>query len=517
MPSSFAQYDIFRAIAPLAIGILAILLAASFRKEKRAQAATRVYSMFVAVTIGYLAANYLEVNATSEAASTLWSRVLYLFVAPMPGVWLDFCLRFTRAGRGLSRPAMALAAAVPAATIAVVFLPGLDGLLWTNASFFRDGDYVLAVRGHGPWFAGYAVYTYGLFLAGAAVLVRSFASYRRLYGRQAAWVLAGLAIPLAASFVYVLRPFPGLSKDFTPLGYAVGAMLFYVALFHRGIFAIVPVGRSLVVERLSEGVLVIDPEGRVADANPAAMRMLGLGENSLGSRLSAVAPGPIAYAIGSAAPREVRVAGPDGPRYYRVESSPLPRGSLAVISDQTETRALLERVETLALRDELTGLPNRRSFLAEAGRELARARRLGRPFAASMIDLDRFKEINDRRGHSSGDAVLRAFGAILAEEMRAEDIAGRMGGDEFAIASIGEGGAEGLRRLCERLRSRLAAADIRDAAGDPISPTISAGIATWAAPPPPDATVEAILVGADAALYAAKAGGRDRVMTGVAP
>lgn len=523
MPPSI-QYDIFRAAAPFALGILAILLAASFGENRRRRPSIRVYSMFVAVTMGYLGANYLEMSSTSEGATLFWSKAIYLFIGPMPVIWLDFCLRFAREGVGLRRALKGLAFLVPVATIVVVFVPGLTNLMWSEIEFLRQGSFVISVREHGPWFAVYAAYTYGLYVLGAVIAVKAFAHYRRFFRRQTAWILAGLALPLSTSLAFVLRPFPGLVKDFTPLGYAAAALLFFIALFYKDLFLLVPVERAQVVERLAEGVLVLDTKGVLVDANPAAMRMLGIGEKSIGRELGGYSPAKgglpavapefleAIEAIEVSVPRDMRIEGEGGVRNYRVESSSLTRGTLVVVTDQTELRELLARVEMLAMKDELTGLPNRRSFLAEGGRELARARRRGLSLAAAMIDFDGFKSINDERGHAAGDAVLRGFGAIVAEEARADDIIGRIGGDEFAILAAGGPGAMGVRYLCDRLRRRLAAADFRDESGNPVPATISVGIAALGSAGEEGVPgLEKLLADADTALYAAKRKGRNAI------
>jgi diguanylate cyclase (GGDEF)-like protein len=510
--ASSLQYEVFRFLSPLAIAVLAMLLASSFRKKRRDRAAVRVFSMFAAVTIGYLATNYLELTASSEGASLFWAKALYVFIAPMPVVWLDFCLKFARDGRGLGKAGYAAALAVPLATMAIIFTPGLSGLMWSRVEFFRAGPYLVSAREHGPWFAVYAFYTYGFFLAGGAVAARAFEHLRRFYSRQAAWVMAGIAVPLGTSLVYVLRLVPGLVKDYTPLGYAIAAMLFYAALFRRDLFSLAPVGRDQVVERLAEGILVLDAKGRLADVNPAAMRMLGLAEGSVGRALTEGPAPPEAdflEAIGSSEPADVRVGEGALARSYRVEHSAFAGGRIVVVTDQTDLRALIARVETLAMSDELTGLPNRRRFLSEGERELARARRRGLSLAAAMIDFDDFKSINDNRGHAAGDAVLREFGAIVAKEARAEDVTGRIGGDEFAILAACGPGPAGIRVLCERLRRRLAITDIRDEWGAAVRATISAGIAVRAAESL--AGLDRLLADADAALYEAKRRGRDAI------
>jgi diguanylate cyclase (GGDEF)-like protein len=512
MPPDSLQYQIYRAVAPLAIAILIVLLVASLGKRVQGRGIGRLFGLFVASIIGYLWTNYLEISSTSVENSLFWSKCIYLFIVFLPIIWLDFCHRMAFEGRGLPKIAVGLFLVFPIATLIVVFLPSLSVLMWSETRFFRQGDFFISVRRHGAWFTAYAIYTYSFFLGGAAAALGSFIHYRRFYNRQAAWVLGGIALPFGASLVYVLRPFPGLVKDFTPIGYAVGAMLFYIALFHRDLFSLAPVGRDQVIERLAEGILVLDTEGRLVDANPAAMRMLGLVEGSLGRPIAdeSASLGPeFGAALGAPGPSDLSVGAEETRRCYRVEPSSFQSGRIVVVTDQTELRALIARVEDLAMRDELTGLPNRRSFLAEGERELARARRRGLPLVAVMIDFDNFKAINDGLGHAAGDAVLRAFGAILSKEARAADVRGRIGGDEFAVLAACESGASSIRILCERLRSQLAAADIRDDSGASVRATISAGIAVR--PPESTAALDRLLSDADAALYEAKHRGRDAI------
>jgi len=181
-------------------------------------------------------------------------------------------------------------------------------------------------------------------------------------------------------------------------------------------------------------------------------------------------------------------------------------------------RANQEQLTRLATTDALTGLANRRRLLAEMDKELSRADRSGRPLSVLMIDLDHFKDINDRCGHAVGDAVLVAVAARCLARLRAIDLCGRIGGEEFVVL-LPEADAEGALTTAERLCADLAETPIDTACG-PLGVTISIGVATHRPrSPQADETVrddvirrtQTLLQRADDALYRAKASGRNCV------
>jgi diguanylate cyclase (GGDEF)-like protein len=165
-----------------------------------------------------------------------------------------------------------------------------------------------------------------------------------------------------------------------------------------------------------------------------------------------------------------------------------------------------EEIYQLATIDPLTGLYNRRQFLELLEREMARAASRRRPLALLIIDLDHFKAINDRHGHLAGDAVLKQVAAILGADARTEFIVARIGGEEFA-AVLPEQELAGAAAFAERLRARIAAADLGEQAGTR-RVTVSIGVAAWTAGM---GVVGDLLRAADEQLYRAKQSGRDRV------
>ncbi len=177
-----------------------------------------------------------------------------------------------------------------------------------------------------------------------------------------------------------------------------------------------------------------------------------------------------------------------------------------------ENARLHRIVQRQAVTDELTELANRRSFIAALSTETSRANRFGTPLVLVLADIDDFKRVNDRFGHQSGDLVLREFARILRASVREVDLPVRFGGEEFALL-LPDTDLTGGVQLAERLRSALAEARIRtdDQAG--IRVTASFGVAAFT----PGAADEELLIEADACLYRAKAGGKNRVVDGGLP
>ncbi len=170
-----------------------------------------------------------------------------------------------------------------------------------------------------------------------------------------------------------------------------------------------------------------------------------------------------------------------------------------------ELRSLNVELEALATTDSLTGVNNRRNFFVLAKDEIARSRRYQRPLTVLMIDIDRFKDVNDKHGHAIGDKVLQALAQACITTLRETDVFARLGGDEFVIllpeTDDGREQADRLRRTIERMRTSLD--DDTD-----LAITVSIGVASAR---PEDETIDDVFGRADEALYKAKQTGRNCV------
>ena len=185
-------------------------------------------------------------------------------------------------------------------------------------------------------------------------------------------------------------------------------------------------------------------------------------------------------------------------------------GTLSSGVDVTERRRLEAELLRLAHTDPLTGLNNRRSILAAGEREFQLFRRYQRPLSAGMMDIDHFKQVNDKYGHAAGDEVLKVLASICRHTLRNVDLYGRFGGEEFLFLLPETPGDKAII-VAERLRKALEETVVRTAAGDEIRFTVSIGLATT---DPSDNSLEDLIHVADANLYVAKNSGRNRVVGG---
>ncbi|WP_161489392.1 sensor domain-containing diguanylate cyclase [Pseudomonas sp. BMS12] len=185
-----------------------------------------------------------------------------------------------------------------------------------------------------------------------------------------------------------------------------------------------------------------------------------------------------------------------------------------LLATRDALRAFNQRLETQALEDELTCLANRRRLMRALDDEFARASRYQRPLALILFDVDYFKQYNDIYGHSAGDECLRAVAEVIrGGQKRPADLAARYGGEEFCLLLPETDGA-GALRVAEQIRAALEAQALPHAGAPWLRLSLSAGVNVCLPQPGAihDAGPSALIQGADQALYAAKAAGRDRVM-----
>ncbi len=199
---------------------------------------------------------------------------------------------------------------------------------------------------------------------------------------------------------------------------------------------------------------------------------------------------------------------PAGKRWFEARSVPFKEDevvSLKIdITDQKETK---DKLHQMAITDVLTGLYNRRHFMETARKEIERAERYGHSLSAMILDIDRFKKINDSYGHAAGDKVLKELASLIVENVRKVDLVGRMGGEEFGIL-LPDTDLKKAIMMAERLRKNIESSSFNY--GDQeLAVTVSIGLTTHKRG---GMNIDELLKIADKALYEAKAKGRNRVV-----
>lgn len=330
------------------------------------------------------------------------------------------------------------------------------------------------------------------------------------------------ALALAADFLLLAERMAGKAEKLARIGDRTQARMVDLNRRlrqqeerYRGIF-----------ENSTEGIFLADAEGALMAVNPALVSLLRPGEavdespgavQALAGDVKSLFHDPADYqtfarklaASGQVRRMEARLATPRGPVWCLVGAALVePDGHVVgMTQDISARKALEEELLRLAASDPLTGLANRRGFFEGAARMLGMARRCGTPLSMIMLDIDHFKAVNDAYGHDAGDAVLRAVAERLRQCLRVSDLAGRLGGEEFAVLCPGTdlaGGVELAERMRLALEDMVVTADCRA-----VKVTASFGVAQCQGDR--DAASSACLTRADRALYAAKRGGRNRV------
>lgn len=480
------------------VGTVAMLFAAVFAftgPRVPGRRAFGVFALLVGTWSGFAALEHLAPGFDLKA---LFGRALYLGCATCPVAWLVFAARYTGYDRWLGRGAVALLAVVPATTIVLAATNPGHGWLWAKV-WLESGPVPNLGIEHGWWFTWVHVpYSYLLFGVGLVLLVSRFFSDLAAYRAQVVGVVGSAlcvmffnaAYTQGGFTVYGLEPSPLLLPVFTA---GIGWSLF------RGLLGSSPLSYREIFMAAGEGVVMLDRDDRIIDINPAAQALSALGR-PLEQSLAAAFPFlPIARLQAGSAPQDVRVEG----LVLSVHRVSLrgpgdgPAGSAVLLRDVTAEWRERDNLESLASRDGLTQALNRRAFL-ELVHERLDGRRSEWPLGLLFLDLDAFKDVNDRYGHAAGDEVLRESARRVQAVLRPGDVVGRIGGDEFAVLLDRADGS-----VAKRLAGRLADAMVEPYRGNDWQLTVGASIG-WAVYPEDGSDAAALLDAADRRMYAVK-------------
>jgi diguanylate cyclase (GGDEF)-like protein/PAS domain S-box-containing protein len=452
----------------------------------------------------------LELASSRVAGRELWGGLEYVGTTLLPPAWLVFALQYT--GRwGRSRWRFLCAVAVePVIVLSLLAYPATRSLI---RSYPPGPQRPVPNPRLGVAYWPHFLYTNALVLAASAILLLAVMRTSRLYWRQSITLLVAICLPLLGNAMSSLQVPPFQDLDPTPIAVSLAAWVLVVGVLRYRLLDLRPVARTLVVDTMLDGVLVVDAQGHVVDLNPAAQQLLGrTATRAVGASVDALLAERGIEQSRDAGTSDVRLDAGDQHRDLEMVVTPLadPQGATAgrvlVFRDVSERRELERNLRRLAYTDPLTGLPNRALFYDRLNQALVMSRRRAGRLAVFFLDLDRFKIINDGLGHEIGDSVLTSVAQRLRDCLRDEDTLARLGGDEFAVLLPEIADPGDTRFVADELLAALTASIPHHE----LAVAASIGIAVF---PEDGSDVQHLLRSADAAMYRAKARGGGRVET----
>jgi diguanylate cyclase (GGDEF)-like protein/PAS domain S-box-containing protein len=459
----------------------------------------------------------LELATPTLEGKIFWAKMKYLGSTTGPVLWFIFSLYYTNHRHWLTVPLKTLLAFFILGTIGIVFTNEIHHWYWTR--IFLLPGYPETQSEHGFYFWVYAVGAYLLILASVFIYLRYYATVPKYFRRQSILLVIGTFLPLAIRSLEDLAgwdPFPKV--DNIVLFLLISAILYAYALFRLGTLEIVPIAHSLVVQNINAGILVLDVLGRVVEINPFAKKMIGAkAESAIGKFSDEVLNDwpSIGYSVQTSEQheREISLQRENGTLHFLAQLSPIRNernrmiGHVIVLIDITDRKNVEMELERLARTDVLTGVTNRRYFFELAEVQFERAQRYKQSLAIMLLDVDHFKQVNDRHGHLAGDAILQMVAKECQAHLRSSDLFARYGGEEF-ICLLPEQDQAGALETAEKIRWIIEQAqDCFES--QHICVTASIGVSLINNDE--GLTLEGLIDQADQALYSSKANGRNRV------
>jgi diguanylate cyclase (GGDEF)-like protein/PAS domain S-box-containing protein len=502
-------------ITPIILLLAATVLPAALALYvyRRASGQGGILLVLLLLAMGEWALAYaLELAVVEPAAKIFWARAKYAGALALPPLWLALTLHCTGRARWLNRHTLGLLVVLPILMLTLLWTNPTNGVALRNARL--DAEFLLV-----------AACSYGVLLLGAAVLASNIFSSQPLYRKQSAMLLQAAVAPWVANALNLMELAPVARLDLTPFAFLLTAGVLAWAVWRYRLLDVVPPDREQVIQGMGDGVMVLDPQNRVVDLNPAAERILGTTSSvAVGRKISGLVSSRTGWLIEgySAAAllgryrkegkayTEVSTGEGSEQRHYGLALSSLGEANdrranrLLVLRDITERKLDEDRLDRLAYYDLLTSLPNRKLFYDRLNQVIARARRRKAKAAVLFVDLDNFKRINDTLGHDVGDLVLKEVALRLAGCLRDVDTVSRLAGDEFVVLLTDIAELADITVAAQRIIETLS--DTYNVKDHELSVTTSVGISVY----PSDGENGAVLLEkADLAMYRAKVMGQN--------
>jgi diguanylate cyclase (GGDEF)-like protein/PAS domain S-box-containing protein len=473
--------------------------------------------LLVSVCI-YIVSYSLTIICPFTQSKIFWAKIEVLGYSTAPVIWLLLAWRYSEKKRLLQNWTLPALFSLPLVSFMLALTNQTHSIFWSSIQLNIGSPIPTLQLIPGFWYWINTAYGFALLTISAVILFYEFSHATYFYRQQIGAMIGALVLPFTANLLFNIGISPITNLDMTPASFSIASLLMAWGLLRYRLFDLVPIARATLIERMQDGIIVLDSRNRILDLNPIAQKIIGGSlKKSLGKRIQEVSESfssmitPIDQALdGEQLEFPYMLSGEQ--HYYDLQVSRIGDGKgqligrLIMMHDITQRKTIEQQLRMLAITDSLTGLYNGRHFFEVLEKEFARARRYGHPLSLMMFDIDFFKGVNDQYGHQIGDQMLQLLATSCLQVIRKADVLARYGGEEF-ILLLPETNAERAHSLAERLRRKVASLKLETPRGS-VQVTISVGYTQLGKD---EKDFDEFIWHADQALYKSKDRGRNRI------
>jgi len=394
---------------------------------------------FLGVTI-WILFYLLELITSNQELKFFWFKAKFIGIELIPPTFLLFSLLFTNRIKKINLIIIILLSIIPLISLFLIFTNEMHSLFFKEIIFKNE----ILVK-NGIWFWIHLFISYTFIILGLIFILIFRNRALLFYKKQSIIITVGVLIPLLINIINEIMILSPTIKNYLPLNltpptFILSAIILFYGIYRYDFFDINPIARDIVFDKINDGILVIDKNGKIVDGNPAISFILDRDINEIvGTNVEEhlyLWPELVEKFKHSLNIREeVKLFTNDEIKYFDVTFYPVYSnekylGKVMVGRDITERKIIENKLRFLSLHDTLTGLYNRVYFEEEIKR-LENSRSY--PISVFLFDLDNLKVVNDTMGHQKGDELLKKMATFLRHIFRAEDMIARIGGDEFIV------------------------------------------------------------------------------------
>ncbi len=437
--------------------------------------------LFLFFLIEWMLAEYFEYSFTSLFLKIIFSKITYVGIVSIPVLWFLFALQFTNRKYYINFKTISLLSILPAVTLVLVFTNEFHNLIWKKVYINETESYAL-IKEYNIFFWIFILYLIFFSVFGLILVSRTFFKGKYYYHWQGVLLISVFTVPLLFGIfnIFIVNIFNFVPFSTTPIIITLAIIFSIFALDPGRKNIILPIAKESVLKSVEDGVLILSPENRIIDLNPAAEKIFNTTVKDItGKNASKLFPDmdidKILNKNHFRSIKEIQIKRKRTTYYYDLSISNIEDIHNSLIGKTIVTRNITDRVRSeekikyLSFHDSLTGLYNR-TYFDEDLKRLDTERQL--PITIVMGDVNGLKLINDTYGHSKGDILLKEIANILKESFRKEDIVSRWGGDEF-ISILPKTSADDAKNIVKRIKELC-----RERSTTEVPLSISFGIST---------------------------------------